>query len=38
MTLPGSAFASGDTGHLRWSVGTATDAEIALLRERLRGY
>lgn len=38
MTLPGSAFAPGETGHLRWSVGTATDSEIALLRERLRGY
>lgn len=38
MTLPGSAFAPGETGHLRWSVGTATDEEIALLRDRLRPY
>ena len=38
MTLPGSAFSPGDTGHLRWSVGTATAEEIALLRDRLRPY
>ena len=35
MTLPGSAFDQHETGHLRWSVGTATTEEIALLRDRL---